>query len=108
MELKFLTPSDICIALATQFSCPWIDLSEVEIPADIAKILPGEVVKKWEVIPVETKGSDILVVATSQPQDPIIRVEVRKASPINVELVVAYEVYIVKKIEQFFPGVEEG
>lgn len=106
VELKFLTPSDICIALATQFSCSWIDLSEVEIPADIATILPEEVVKKWEVIPVEKKGNDILVVATSQPQDPNIRVEVRRACPMNVEFVVAYEVYIAKKIEQFFPGRE--
>lgn len=103
VRLKFLTPNDICIALATQFKCAWIDLSDIQIPRDIATILPGEIVRKLEVIPVEKKEGVILIVATSQPLVQNIYLEVQNISPFNVELAIAYEEYISKNIDFFFP-----
>lgn len=102
VELKYLTPNDICIALATQFHCPWVDLSDAKIPPEIATSLPEEVIRRLEVIPVERKGEDILVVATSQPQDHNIGLELSKVIPLKVELVVAYEVYIESNIDHYF------
>lgn len=103
VELKFLTPNDICIALATQFSCGWIDLFEVTIPRDIATSLPEEIVKRLDVIPVERKEGNVLVVATAQPQSSDIYGELKKATPLKVELAVAYEVYIAQAIALHFP-----
>lgn len=103
VDLKYLTPNDICIALATQLHLPWVDLSDKSISKEVATILPEEVVRKLEVIPVEKKGKDILVVATSQPQDPNILLELMKVTPLKVELVVAYEGYIESNIDYFFP-----
>ena len=68
VELKYVTPNDICIALATQFQCPWIDLSSVKIPVEIVTSLPEELMRRLKIIPVERKGSGILVVATSEPE----------------------------------------
>ena len=104
VEFKFLTPNDICIALATQLHCGWIDLSEMTVPREIVALLPEDVVKRLEVIPVEKNGKDILVVATSQPQNSEIGVEVRKATSLKVELAVAYELYITRNIAFHFPG----
>ena len=103
VDLKFLAPNDICIALATQFNCAWIDLSEVTIPPEIVNHLPEETVKRLEVIPVEKKGKDVIVVATSQPQNPIVGADVRNATPLTVELAVAYEVDIARCIALHFP-----
>ena len=106
VELKYLTPSDICIALATQFHFPWIDLSHEKIPIEIATSLPEAAVRKFEVIPVERKGETVLIVATSQPQDPNLELEIIKFTPLKVELVVAYEVYIESAINYYFPAKE--
>jgi hypothetical protein len=103
VELKYITPNDICIALATQFQCSWVDLSYVKIQREIATILPEDVVRKFEIIPLEKKG-DVLIVATSQPQDQEILLQLNKVISLKVELVVAYEGHIDSAINYFFPS----
>jgi hypothetical protein len=103
VELKYVTPNDICIAVASQFHLPWVDLSNVEIPRELASVLPEKVMREYGVIPIERKENDILVVATSQPQYSDIWLEVRKSTIMKVELVVAYEGYIEAAIDYHFP-----
>jgi hypothetical protein len=106
VELKYLTPSDICIALATQFQKSWIDLSQMKIPPEIAASLPEDFIRKYEVIPVEKKGKDTIVVATSQPQNPEILSVLSRLTSLNIEMVVAYEGYIIAAINACFPPKE--
>jgi hypothetical protein len=103
VELKHVTPTDICVALATQCHLGWVDLSSFDIPKDVATALPENAARDLGVIPVEKK-EDILVVAISQPQDPSIGMEVSKHTSLAVELVIAYEGYIQKAIEHYFPS----
>ncbi|MFA6054290.1 MAG: hypothetical protein WC769_02825 [Thermodesulfovibrionales bacterium] len=103
VELKYITPSDICIALATQFHKSWIDLSQVKILPEIAASLPEDLIRKFEVIPVEKKGKDTIVVATSQPQDSETQGILSKLTSLHIELVVAYEGYITSAINAYFP-----
>jgi hypothetical protein len=102
VELKYVTPNDICIALASQFHFPWVDLSNMEIPRELATALPEGVMREYGVIPIAKKGDDTLVVATSQPQYSDIWLEVRKSTAMKVELVVAYEGYIETAINSLF------
>ncbi len=103
VDLKYVTPTDICVALASQFHLPWVDLSSINIRKDIATILPEDVVRKLVIIPVE-KREDILVVATSQPQDhAIIGMQASKYTSLIVELVIAYYDYIQSAINNYFP-----
>ena len=103
VELKYLTPADICLALATQFRMPWVDLSRIKITPEIAASLPEDVIKKLEVIPVEKKGDGTIVVATSRPQDSEILDDLKKSTEAHIELVVAYEGYIIAAINEFYP-----
>ncbi len=103
VELKFLAPNDICIALATQFNCAWIDLADEVIPQEVAQSLPEEVVKRFEVIPVEKREDSVLIVATSEPNNPEIIREITGAASCKVEFAVAYEVYILRNIARYFP-----
>lgn len=106
VELKYLSPSDICIALATQFQKSWIDLSQKKILPEIAASFPEDIIRKYEVIPVEKKDKDTIVVATSRPQDSEILDELSKQTSLNIELVVAYEGYIISAINACFPPKE--
>ncbi len=102
VELKYVTPNDICVALSTQCHLPWVDLSSVNIPQEVVTAFPEEAVRELGVIPVRRK-EDTLVVATSQPQDPSMGMKVSKYTPLVVELVIAYEGYIQSAIEKYFP-----
>ena len=102
VDLKYVAPTDICVALATQSHIPWVDLSSLNIPQEIATSLPENVVRKLRIIPVG-KREDVLVVATSQPRDHSIGMEVSKHTPFLVELVIAYDEYIPLAIDRYFP-----
>lgn len=105
VELKHVTPSDICVALSTQCHLPWVDLSSMSIPREVATALSEEAVRKLGVIPVEKK-ENVLVVAASQPQDPLLGMKVSKYTPLAVELVIAYEGHIQSAIDRYFPQKE--
>jgi hypothetical protein len=105
VEFKYVTPTGICAALATQCHLPWVDLSSVNIPREVATALPENVVRELEVLPVQRKGN-VLVVATAQPQDPSIGMKISKHTPLAVELVIAYEEYIQSAIDRYFPAKE--
>jgi len=102
VELKYVTPNDICIALATQFHLPWIDLFSVKIPVEIVTSLPEELMRRLKIIPVERKGSGILVVATSEPGVQDVRSEISRITGSTVELAIAYEEYIKSAINLYF------
>jgi len=104
VELKYVTPNDICIALATQFHLPWIDLFSVKIPVEIITSLPEELMRRRKIIPVERKGSNILVVATSEPEAHGIAFEISRISGSTVEVVIAYDEYIEAAINLYFPA----
>jgi len=102
VELKYVTPTDICVALASQFHLPWVDLSRMDVSKEVATLLPEKVVRELGVIPIEKKD-EILVVAISQLQDPLIGMKVSKFTSFIVELVIVYDVYMQALIEKYFP-----
>ena len=102
VELKYVAPNDICIALATQLHIPWADLSSFKPSAELSGLLPEEVIKHLEVLPVERKD-DTLVVASAEPQSPGLIGEISRYVHLEVELAVAYEGYIESAIDRLFP-----
>jgi hypothetical protein len=104
VELKYLAPNDICLALATQLGCGWVDLSAVALSPENVALLPAEVVKKFEIIPVEKKGNRVLVVAAAQPQDVEMRKELSRLTPWTFEFVIGYDGYILSAINRYLPN----
>lgn len=103
VELKYITPNDICIALATQFHKPWMDMSDFVIPENIVKSIPVELITKYEIIPVDKKPDGTIIIASSNPDDAEIKSELSKLANIKAELVFAYEGYIESAIKKYFP-----
>ncbi|HEX9902494.1 MAG TPA: hypothetical protein VGB72_06495 [Acidobacteriota bacterium] len=104
VELKYLAPNDICLALASQLGCRWVDLSVASISPEDFALLPAEVVKKYEIIPIEKKGDKILVIASAQPQDAEMRKELGRLTSWTFEFVIGYDGYILSAISRFLPG----
>lgn len=104
VELKILTPNDICIAVATQYRLPWIDLASTEILPEVAHLIPAELEKELQLIPVEVKDNSELVVASAAPQEPGLKGEIAKYTTLTVELVVAFDSYIEAAIDALGDG----
>ncbi|MCJ7588081.1 MAG: hypothetical protein MUQ00_09310 [Candidatus Aminicenantes bacterium] len=100
VDLKYVTPNDICLALASQLGCAWVDLSQIKISPETLALLPLDVEKRLEVVPVEKRGEDLLIIAASQPKDPELLKELTRLTPWKLELVVAYDGYIVSLIQK--------
>ncbi|MBI5101438.1 MAG: hypothetical protein HZB33_06355 [Nitrospirae bacterium] len=101
VELKYLAPNDICIALSTQLNLPWADLSNQDVPAEIVRALPEDVIRNLQVFPIELRD-DILVVASCKPEEPGLKGEIGKHTDFGIELVVAYDGYILELINRYF------
>lgn len=102
VELKFLTPEDICLALASQLGCAWVDLSKANLTPEILALLPREAVLKYEVIPVEKKQDRVLIVASAQPQDRDMCRAVSALTPLRTEFVVAYDGLILETLDKYY------
>jgi hypothetical protein len=103
VDLKYLAPNDICIALSTQLQLPWADLSSANINSDIATTLPEEVARRLQVIPIE-RQRDTLIIASAEPRGSGLKGEISRYTDLHIELAVAYEDYIEAAINRFYPG----
>ena len=79
---------DILKALANQFGMETITLTGLEIPQDVLDMVPGEVARRYKVVPV-FKNDNMLTVALSDPLDVETLDSLRYVLKCNVEGVVA-------------------
>ncbi|MBP7830665.1 MAG: type II secretion system ATPase GspE [Kiritimatiellae bacterium] len=79
---------DILKALANQFGMETITLTGLEIPQDVLDMVPGEVARRYKIVPV-FKNDSLLTVALSDPLDVETLDSLRYVLKSNVEGVVA-------------------
>jgi type IV pilus assembly protein PilB len=95
------TEADITETLSQQFGVPSIDLSHFEIDPNIIKIVPGEVARKYGVLPVNKTGAT-LTIAMGDPTNVFAMDDIKFMTGYNVEPVVASEIALRKAIEKHY------
>lgn len=84
----FVTEADMIEGLAQQYQMPYIKLSETEIdPEAIAKV-PLDALKKYCVFPIRMENN-MLVVATTNPEDVIAEADLKFLSGMYIKFVLA-------------------
>ncbi|MBU1910188.1 MAG: GspE/PulE family protein, partial [Verrucomicrobia bacterium] len=83
-----VSKTDILKALANQFGMETITLTGLEIPQDVLDLVPGEVARRYKIVPV-FKNDNTLTVALSDPLDVETLDSLRYVLKSNVEGVVA-------------------
>ncbi len=68
IEMGLATEDQITEALAKQFKLEYVDLDEVDIPANASKLIPEELIKKHYVVPLGQDNGE-LKVAVKDPMD---------------------------------------
>ena len=100
-RLGFISDREITNFLSQEYRVPSIDLSAVELDADLGKVVTRDVCEKHKVIPISKAGSS-LIVAMSDPTNLHAIDDIKFLTGYNVEPVVASELAIAAAIEKLF------
>jgi len=92
---------DLVSFLSRQYGVPTICLAEYEIDPAVIKIIPPEVVQKYNLIPVNRAGST-LIVAVSDPSNLFAIEDIKFMTSYNVEMVVTGESDIKGAIDKYY------
>jgi type IV pilus assembly protein PilB len=101
VKLGFLEEEDLAAFLSRQYGVPSINLSEFEIDQSIIKLIPADVVQKYQLIPVNRAGAT-LIVAMSDPSNIFAIDDIKFMTGYNVEIVVASEASIKLAIDKYY------
>ncbi|MBE7448408.1 MAG: type IV-A pilus assembly ATPase PilB [Kofleriaceae bacterium] len=97
-----LVPDNVLTQLvARQYSLPAINLSEIEIDANVLKLIPKEICEKHQVIPVRRQGST-LIVAMSDPSNIYAIDELKFLTQYNIDPVVASDGAIENALARYY------
>lgn len=101
VKLGFVTEQDITEVLSQQFSVPAVDLDHMELDENIVKIIPAEIARKYQIVPVSKFGAT-LTVAISDPTNVFALDDLKFLTGYNIEPVVASDMAIFRAIDKYY------
>ena len=87
--------------LSTQLRLPYIDLTKVEIDSAVIKLVPGELVQKYKIVPVKRSGS-LLHVAMIDPSNIFAIDDIKFMTGYDVSPVLASESGILSAMTKYY------
>ena len=100
-ENGFITESELIEALQMQLGIEFIDLSKVNIPTELVQVVPKNIAKQYQVVPVRM-ARDELYIAMADPLNFYAIEEVRKAARRKVIPMVAMSSAVERAIQVLY------
>ncbi|HKZ17805.1 MAG TPA: ATPase, T2SS/T4P/T4SS family, partial [Geobacteraceae bacterium] len=97
----FISEGELTAFLSKQYSVPSINLAEYEVDPAITKLIPVEVVQKYQTIPVNRSGAT-LIIAMCDPSNIFAIDDIKFMTGFNVEVVVASDAGIKAAIDKYY------
>src|SRR5262249_56119463 len=101
VRVGVVSEAAITETLSQQFGVPSIDVATFEIDPNVIKIVPGDVARKYGVLPVNKTGAT-LTIAMGDPTNVFAMDDIKFMTGYNVEPVVASEVALRKSIDKYY------
>jgi type IV pilus assembly protein PilB len=101
IKLGFVAEEDITECLSQQFGVPSINLQHFEIDGSVIKLIPGDVARKYNILPVNKTGATITI-AMADPTNVFAMDDIKFMTGYNVEPVVASELGIKAAIDNYY------
>jgi type IV pilus assembly protein PilB len=101
IKLGFVSEEDITECLSQQFGVPSINLAHFEIDANVIKLIPADVARKYNILPVNKTGATITI-AMADPTNVFAMDDIKFMTGYNVEPVVASELGIKAAIDNYY------
>src|SRR5437764_3624943 len=100
-KLGIINEEDLTTFLSKQYGVPSINLAEFEIGVEVIQLVPPELAKRHQLIPVNRAGAT-LIVAMSDPSNIYAIDDLKFRTGLNIEVVVASEVAIDETIQRYY------
>ncbi len=104
-KLGFISDGEITNFLSTQYRVPAIDLTNVEVDPELAKLVSREVCERHTIVPVSRTGSSVTV-AMADPTNLNAIDDIKFLTGYNVDVVVASETAILETVEKVYVATE--
>ncbi len=101
IRLGYVSEEDIAQALSKQFGYPSINLSKFDITDKVLDLIKPEIARKHIVMPVHRIGST-LTLAMVDPSNLFVQEEIRFATKLRVQAVIAPEISILESIDKYY------
>jgi type IV pilus assembly protein PilB len=100
-KMGIIGEGELTSFLSKQYGVPSINLADFEIDPELIKMVPVEVAKKHQVLPINRAGST-LIVAMSDPSNIYAIDDLKFLTGYNIEVVVASEVAIDEAVNRYY------
>ena len=90
VKLNFLSEEEVTTFLSRQYGVPSINLSYFDLDPTIAKLIPEDTARRYEVLPLSRVGSS-LTIAMTDPTNVFAMDDIKFMTGFNIEPVVASE-----------------
>lgn len=100
-KLGYINDIEMLAALSKSLNIPPINLSRITISDDVIKLLPAEVAKRYQLIPI-SKINDLLTVAMADPLNIFAIDDVKALTHYRLKIVIAAEKDIAQAIEKYY------
>jgi type IV pilus assembly protein PilB len=100
-KLGILDEQELTTFLSKQYGVPSINLADFEISPDVLTLVPAELAKRHQLLPVNRAGAT-LIVAMSDPSNIYAIDDLKFRTGLNIEVVVASEVAIDEAITRYY------
>jgi type IV pilus assembly protein PilB len=97
----WVTEEDITETLSAQFGVPSINLTHFEIDPNVLKLVPADVARKYNILPVNKTGA-MLTIAMADPTNVFAMDDIKFMTGYNVEPVVASELALQHSIDRHY------
>ena len=101
IKQNLINEQELTSFLSKQYGVPTINLADYDIDPAIARIIPLDVVQKYQLVPVNRAGAT-LIVAVSDPSNLFAIEDIKFMTNYNVEVVVASESDIKTAIDKYY------
>ncbi len=100
-KLGIINEEELTTFLSKQYGVPSINLSEFEISPDVIQLIPPELAKRHQLIPVNRAGAT-LIVAMSDPSNIYAIDDLKFRTGLNIEVVVASEIALDEAVTRYY------
>lgn len=105
VKLKAISEADLNENLAKQHRVESINLDEMAIDGEIVRLVPPEVAKRYEVVPISREGK-VLVVAMADPDNLFAIDDLRFSIGLEIEPHICATSMILRAIRRYYPETE--
>ncbi len=105
VKLGFIDEDKLISFLSKQYGIPAVNLQELDIDQSLCKLIPSDVVQKYQIMPINRTGATITI-AMVDPSNVFALDDVKFMTGYNVEPVVASEAAIKAAVNKYYDTAE--